>query len=254
MSHELVLVEREDLLAIVTINRPSVRNALNTSVFRQLDRALDRIADDREIRAVIITGAGDTFAAGADINELLSMDSVQGWYSSRFGQSVFNKIERLNKPSLAAINGAALGGGLELALSCTLRFASNKAKMGFPELGLGILPGFGGTQRIIRAVGRGKAAEMILLRSIIGAEEAKTMGLVNGVWPPGQVMAAAKEAARSISELSPVAVHLAMALLNNSQDEGFEPGLALESAVASLTLSSQEAKELLSRIVKKSRP
>jgi enoyl-CoA hydratase len=151
MTEQVVLFDKEDRIGFITINRPEVRNSLNEAVFRTLNDILEQIARDEEIRAVVITGAGNAFVSGADINELLGYDTQHGWAASRFQQSVFNRLERLGKPSIAAINGPALGGGLELALSCTLRVASVKAKLGFPEIGLGIIPAFGGTQRLVRS-------------------------------------------------------------------------------------------------------
>ena len=178
MADEIVLFEKMDGVGLITMNRPEVKNSLSLTVFRSLNDVLDRIIGDDEVRSVIVTGAGNAFVAGADINDLVGFDTQKGWSSSRFQQSVFNKLERLGKPSIAAINGFAMGGGLELALSCTIRLASTKAKMGFPELGLGIIPAFGGTPRLVRTVGYGRAAEMLLLRSIIDAEEAYRIGLV----------------------------------------------------------------------------
>jgi enoyl-CoA hydratase len=253
MADEIVLYHKEGPVGLITINRPEVRNALNGPVFQALGDILSRVAGDDEVRVIVITGTGNAFVAGADINELLSFDSVRGWAESRFNHSVLSRLEGLGKPSIAAVNGAALGGGLELALACTLRFAAPEAKMGFPELGLGIIPGFGGTQRLIRTVGRAKAAELLLRRSIIGAEEAKAIGLVNDVTPQGQAVEVAKGVAHDLSSLSPTAVRLTMELLSHSQHEGFDSGLALESAIASLTLSSAEAKKLLGDFVGKAK-
>jgi enoyl-CoA hydratase len=199
----------------------------------------------------VVTGAGTAFVAGADINELLAFDTQQGWAASRFQQSVFNKLERLGKPSIAAINGPALGGGLELALSCTLRVASEKAKLGLPEMGLGIIPAFGGTQRLVRSVGFPKAAELLLFRSIISAEEANKIGLVNQVVEQDQVLNRAKEMAANLCALSPVAVRLELELLLQTEHKGFDAGLALESALAALAVSSEEAKQLLQGFLSK---
>ena len=253
MSNRIVLFDKEESVGVITINRPEVKNSLNMAVFRSLNRVLDDAGDDPEIRALVITGSGNAFVAGADINELLSLDSLEAWSASTFSHTVFNKLERLGKPSVAAINGVALGGGLELALACTLRFASDQTKMGFPELGLGIVPGFGGTQRLIRSVGPARAGELILRRRIIGAEEAKAIGLVNDVVPHDQVLTVAKGVANDLATISPVAMRLSMELLHHSQSEGFDTGLAMESALASLTLSSAEAKKLLAKFLAESR-
>ena len=251
MANQVVLLGKEDRTGIITINRPDVRNSLNEDVFRQLNDILDQAARNEGIRAVVITGAGNAFVSGADINELLGYDTQHGWAASRFQQSVFNRLERLGKPSIAAINGPALGGGLELALSCTLRVASVKAKLGFPEIGLGIIPAFGGTQRLVRSVGYPKATELLLFRSIISAEEACKIGLVNQVVEQGQVVDRAKEMAATLCALSPVAVCLELELLLHTANQGFDLGLALESALAALAVSSEEAKQLLGGFLSK---
>lgn len=253
MADNVVLFEKEGQTGLITINRPEIRNPLNMAVFRALNDIIDTISSDEEMRAVVITGAGNAFVAGADINELLGYDTQTGWTASRFQQSVFNKVERLRKPTIAAINGFAMGGGLELALSCTFRVASVAAKLGFPELGLGIIPGFGGTQRLVRTVGQAKAAELILFRSIITGEEAYRIGLVNRVTDQDQVLSAAKEMAQNIGTLSPMAVRLELELLRQTQDEGFDAGLALESALAALAVSSKEAKKLLEGFLTKAK-
>lgn len=244
MTDKIILYEKDGAIGLITINRPEVKNALNLNAFRILNDVLDEVAKDDNVRAVIFTGAGSTFVAGADIADLLSFDSIEGWSASRFQQSVFNKIERLGKPSIAAINGAALGGGLELALSCTFRIASAKARMGFPELGLGIIPAFGGTERLVRTIGYSKAAELILFRSVIDGNEASRIGLVNQVVEQDPVLERAKEWAQNLAALSPVAVKLELELLHEISRE-LDTGLALESALGALTVSSKEAKTLL---------
>jgi enoyl-CoA hydratase len=251
MSEQVVLYAKESNVAFITINRPEVRNPLNMAVFRGLEKALDEIAADDEIRVVIVTGAGSAFVAGADINELLALNTQDGWLASRYQQSVFNKLERLKKPSIAAINGFAMGGGLELALSCTFRIASSKAKVGFPELGLGIIPAFGGTQRLARTVGHARASELILMRRVLGAEEASAIGLVNQVVQPDELDGKAREWAKDLASLSPAAVGLELELLLNSSGQGFDMGLALESGLASLAVATPEAKELLGAFVNK---
>lgn len=251
MANDIVLYEKEGSVGIVTINRPEVRNPLNMSVFRALNGVLDKASADEVIKVLIITGAGSAFVAGADINELLGYNTQVGWAASRFQQSVFNKIERLGKPTIAAINGFAMGGGLELALSCTFRLASARAKLGFPELGLGIIPAFGGTQRLVRTVGHAKAAELILFRSIMDSEDACRIGLVNLVVEHDQIIVKAKEWAQNLASLSPVAVRLELELLLQTQDKGFDEGLALESALAALAVSSPDAKDLLGHFATK---
>lgn len=245
MPEEIVLYRKEGPIVLITVNRTEARNALNRAVFLALGDILSRVAGDEEVRAVVVTGAGNAFVAGADINELLGLDTHTGWAASRFQQSVFNRLERLGKPSIAAINGFALGGGLELALACTFRVASVNARMGFPETGLGIIPALGGTQRAVRTVGYAKASELILSRSIIDAEEAYRIGLVNRLAEPDQVLARAMEWAKDLAALSPVAMRLELELLLQTQDRGFDAGSALESALAALAVSSGEAKKLL---------
>jgi enoyl-CoA hydratase len=235
------------------MNRPEVRNSLNAAVFQQLDRILDQAGGDENLRVLILTGAGNAFVSGADINELFALDTTSGWSSSRFQQSVFLKLERLGKPSIAAVNGFALGGGLELALSCTFRVASTKAKLGFPELGLGIIPAFGGTQRLVRTVGQSKAAEMILFHSLISGEEAGRIGLVSRAVDPDQLMKTAKEMAGTVAELNPLAVRLELELLFEAENMGFGTGMALESALGALAVSSPEAKRLLGEFLQKRR-
>lgn len=250
MTDTIALYEKDGPIGLITINRPEVKNALNLKVFRALNDVLDSIAKDDDVSVIIITGAGSAFVAGADINDLLAFDSIEGWSASRFQQSVFNKLEKLGRPSIAAINGAALGGGLELALSCTFRIASAKARMGFPELGLGIIPAFGGTERLVRTIGHAKAAELILFRSVIDGNEAYRIGLVNQVVEQDQVQERAKEWAQNLAALSPVAVRLELELLHEISRE-LDTGLALESALGAITVSSKEAKALLEKFVSK---
>ncbi len=246
-----VLYEREGPLGFVTINRPGARNSLNMAVFSRLDEILDRVGGDEDLRVLVVTGAGHVFVSGADINELLHLDTTSGWSASRFQQSVFHKLERLGKPSIAAIDGFALGGGLELALSCTFRLATTRARLGFPELGLGIIPAFGGTQRLVRTVGQAKAAELILFHSMIDGEEASRIGLVNRAVEPDQLMKTSREMAGTLSRLSPLAVRLEMELLFEAENKGFGTGMALESALGALAVSSAEAKRLLEGFLQK---
>jgi enoyl-CoA hydratase len=248
---EIVRYEKTGAVSIITVNRPEVKNALNTRVFQDLNVLLDRAGADDEVRVLVLTGAGNAFVAGADINELASFNTTTGWLASRFSQSVFNKLERLGKPSIAAINGAALGGGLELALSSTFRVASVTAKMGLPEVGLGIIPAFGGTERLVRTVGYARAAELLLFRKIITAEEALRIGLITETVEPDQVLPRAMEMAQNLAALSPVAVRFELELLRESENAGIDTVLSLESAFGALSVSSAEAKELLGRFLGK---
>ncbi|HVN97159.1 MAG TPA: enoyl-CoA hydratase/isomerase family protein [Syntrophorhabdaceae bacterium] len=249
MANETVLFEKEKAVGLIVINRPDKRNALNVSVFQELNEILGRIEKDDTVRSIVVTGAGSAFVAGADVNELLAHDTLNGWSASRFSHSVFNRLETLPKPSVAAINGVAFGGGLELALSCTLRVASKEAKLSLPELSLGIMPGLGGTQRLMRTVGYAKAMELLLRSLIIDAAEALRIGLVHEVTSGEEVLGKAREIAEHLAGLSPMTVRLTMELMRYSQNQGFETGLAMESALASLTVSSNDAKALLEKFL-----
>jgi enoyl-CoA hydratase len=253
MSREVVLYRKEERVGWITVNRAEMRNSLNMAVFTRLDEILNEAAADRDVTVLVVTGAGSAFVSGADINELLGFDTQGGWIASRFQQSVFNKLERMGKPSIAAVNGFAMGGGLELALACTFRLASVKAKIGFPELGLGIIPAFGGTQRLARTVGHAKASELILFRSTVSAEEAYRIGLVNQVVENDHLLQRAKEWATDLSALSPTAVRLELELLHQSQAGGFDEGLALESGLAAIAVSSEEGRYLLGQFISKAK-
>lgn len=209
MTLETILLERREGIAYLTLNRPKVYNAINERMIREMKAAVEELDRDRSVGAVIITGAGRAFQTGADIEELSRMSILE---ILRWNQGVvenFDALEKIRPPVIAAINGFALGGGLELALACTLRIASEAAKLGLPEVKIGILPGAGGTQRLPRLIGKGLAAEMILTGEMIDAREAHRIGLVNRVVPPEQMMGAAEEMARKILRNAPVAVALA---------------------------------------------
>jgi enoyl-CoA hydratase len=249
VEKEVVIYQKEEGLAVITINRPEVKNALNLGVFSVLNEVLDKVAADEEVRVIVVKGAGGSFVAGADINELAEHTMMGGWVASRFQQSVFSKLERIGKLSIAAIEGSCLGGGLELALSCTFRVASTTAKLGFPELGLGIIPGFGGTERIVRTVGYAKGSDLLFSHLVIDGEEAHRIGLVHRVAGPGEVLQGAKEWAESLGRLNPVAVRVELELLLRGQDGTIDQSLALESALGALAVSSPEAKELLAKFL-----
>lgn len=209
MSYETILLERKEGIGYLTLNRPKVFNAINEQMIQETRKALEDLDQDMTIRAVIITGAGKAFQSGADIEELSRMSPLE---ILRWNQGVvenFDTLERMRPPVIAAINGFALGGGLELALACTLRVASETARMGLPEVKIGLLPGAGGTQRLPRLIGKGLAAEMILTGEMIDAQEAYRVGLVNRVVPAERLMATAEEIGRKILSNAPVAVALA---------------------------------------------
>jgi len=209
MSYETILLERKEGIGYLTLNRPKVFNAINEQMIQEMRKAVEELDRDLTIRVVIITGAGRAFQSGADIEELSRMTPLE---ILRWNQGVvenFDALEKMRPPVIAAINGYALGGGLELALACTIRVASEAARMGFPEVKIGILPGAGGTQRLPRLIGKGLAAEMILTGEMIDAQEGYRIGLVNRVVPPGRLMTAAEEVARKILGNAPVAIALA---------------------------------------------
>src|SRR5271154_1401563 len=212
---ENVLYEKKGPIAYVTLNRPKVLNALNTKTWENLRTAFEAARDDGEVRGVILTGAGDkAFIAGADINELAQLTAIKGEESSSFGQAVLNLIENLGKPVIAAINGFALGGGCETAMACTIRIASETAKFGQPEVKLGVLPGGGGTQRLPRLVGKGRALQLILTGEIISAQEAYRIGLVNEVVPAADVIPRAKAILKQIFSNAPLAVRYSLEAVN----------------------------------------
>lgn len=222
MNFENILVEKENRIAIVTINRPSKLNALNKITINELHEALKRLVDDNEIRVIILTGSGEkAFVAGADISEFANFDSSQGAELAAKGQELlFNFIQNLPKPVIAAVNGFALGGGLELAMSAHFRVASDNAKMGLPEVTLGVIPGYGGTQRLPQLIGRGRAMEMILTAQMIDAQKALAYGLVNEVVSQQELLSYAKSIAEKICKNSPNAIKEAIQAVNANFEDG----------------------------------
>src|SRR5215831_3352709 len=207
MSYETLIVERDGPVATVTLNRPKVLNALNQRTIDELDRAIAELDADVDVRAIVLTGAGEkAFVAGADINELATQSPVSGRDVARRGQAVFARIEQLGKPVIAAIGGFALGGGCELAMACTFRVAADTAKLGQPEVNLGLIPGYAGTQRLARLVGRGRALELILSGAPIAADEAHRIGLVHRVVPAADLMPAAQALAAQLAKSAPIAM------------------------------------------------
>lgn len=224
-------LEVADQLAVVTVNRPDKLNALNTTVIQELDRAFTEIAQRDQIRAVILTGAGRAFVAGADIAEIAeAADGPAGLESlSAAGSRVFTKIERLNKPVIAAVNGFALGGGLELAMACHVRLASESAKFGLPEAKLGLIPGYGGTHRLPRLVGQGRALQMILTGAMIDAATAASFGLVNAVYPTEVLMDVTRSMAKEMLANGPLALAHAIEVVTQGVGMSTDDALALES-------------------------
>jgi enoyl-CoA hydratase len=252
MGWKNIIFKKENKIGFITLNRPEVYNALNAVLLGELGEVVEEVRKDPEIGVVILTGAGEkAFVSGADIGEIPASNAILAWATSRDHQSILNQLERLGKPSIAAINGYCLGGGLELAMACTLRIASGNAKLGLPELGLGFVPGYGGTQRLTRLVGRGKAFEMILTAKPIDAAEAFRIGLVNQVVPLAELIPKTKEMAESILKNGPTAIRLAMDLLLRGQEMPLDHSLAFESAVTSVSLMSPEAAQRLKAFLEK---
>lgn len=215
MTFDNLLIERDDTVAILTLNRPAVLNALNVALLRELDAAITMAQSESSIRAVVITGAGErAFAAGADIRELAALTSERAREHALFGQAVFSRLETLGKPVIAAVNGFALGGGCELAMACTLRLAAESASFGQPEINLGIIPGFGGTARLPRLVGRGMALDLLLTGRSIDAREAQALGLVSNVVPTSELPAAARALARTLASKSATAMRAILDLIH----------------------------------------
>jgi enoyl-CoA hydratase len=236
MSHaiisETLLCEIEDQVALVTLNRPQVLNALSGQVFTDLKSVFSELADDDEVRVILITGSGEkAFAAGADINELVHTTRVSGQDLSRRGQSIFREIETCGKPVIALINGFALGGGCELALACTLRIAADTAKLGQPEARLGLIPGYGGTQRLPRLIGPSAALKLLLTGDRIDANEALRLGLVDEVVPASNLLSRGKELARSILPMAPLAVAGCLEAVYKGADRDLDAALRLESRI-----------------------
>lgn len=250
-----VRVEREGDLAIVTIDRPDKLNALNAEVVEQLGRAFDSVRDDDSVLGVILTGSGEkAFVAGADIGELARMDSLTGVAVSRAGQEVFLSIERFPKPVLAAVGGYALGGGCELALACHMRLASDNARFGLPEVGLGIIPGYGGTIRLARLVGLGRAIELTLTGEMIGAERAEALGLVSGVVPRAELDERARELMGKVTKNGPVALRMALESIYRALDTSTPEALDYESNLFGLLASTADMKEGMTAFLEKRKP
>lgn len=244
MNYENILFEKKGAIAHVTVNRPKVLNALNMAVMDELRSAFHDLKNDKNIRVVIVTGAGEkAFVAGADIAELSNYDPVLGKEFTHRGQSVLNLIENLGKPTIACINGFALGGGCELAMACTIRLASENAKLGQPELKLGIIPGYGGTQRLPRLVGKGIAQQMLLTGEMISAQEAHRIGLVNEITAPAELIPRAEAIAQKIIANAPLAVQFAMEAVNKGMEMPLAEGLYLEATLFAVCCATEDKKE-----------
>ncbi len=244
MTFDNLLIERDDAVAIVTLNRPKVLNALNGQTLTELASAMASFKNDAAVRVVVLTGAGEkSFVAGADINELAALSPVAGKEHARHGQQIFDAIEQLGKPVIAAINGFALGGGCELAMACTLRMAANTARFGQPEINLGLIPGYAGTQRLPRLVGKGVALEILLTGDMITAQRAYEIGLVNRVVPAAELMAEAKKLAHTLAAKAPLAVRYILDAVHQGLDTPFAQGQYLETALFGTIASSEDMRE-----------
>lgn len=250
-----VLYEKRGAIAYVTINRPKVLNALNAETWQGMQTAFAHAQNDPAVRGVILTGAGDkAFIAGADISGLAQATAVDAERSSRFGQQVLDLIENLGKPVVAAINGFALGGGCETAMACTIRIAVEHAKFGQPEVKLGLLPGGGGTQRLPRLVGKGRALQLILSGELINAQEAYRIGLVNEVVPAADLIACAESILNKIAANAPIAVRYALDAVNHGMETSQDEGLALEASYFGLCAGTEDKKEGTSAFLGKRAP
>jgi enoyl-CoA hydratase len=245
-------LEKADGIATLSVNRPDKLNALNAATIRELAEAFRALRDDADVRGILLTGAGEkAFVAGADIAELAQMGPIDGVRVSREGQEAFRFLERIGKPVLAVVNGFALGGGLELALACHLRVASSKAKFGLPEVKLGIIPGYGGTIRLQRLVGRGRALEPILTGEMIDAAEAHRIGLVNRIVEPGDLMTSARDMMTKIVANGPIALALALESVDHAGDVATDDALVLESNLFGLLASTSDMREGMTAFLEK---
>ncbi len=244
MAYENLLYEKRDRIGFITFNRPKVLNALNHKTMEELRDVLISAREDQDVRVLILTGAGEkSFVAGADIAELAVRTPVSGKETAAFGQSVLNLLETLGKPSIAAINGFALGGGCEVALACSMRLASNAAKMGQPEVKLGIMPGYGGSQRMTRLCGKGVAYELCLTGEMISADEALRIGLVNHVYEPAELLRAAEMLAKKIIANAPLSVKFTMEAIERGTQMPLAEGQYLETALFGLCAATEDMRE-----------
>ena len=249
-----LICEKNDNIYIIKINRPSTLNSLNEDVLEELDKALDIFAYDKELYVAIITGEGKAFVAGADIASMSNMSVQDAKIFSKKGMSIFRKIELIEKPIIAAVNGPALGGGCELAISCDIRLASKKAKFGQPEVKLGIIPGFAGTQRLAKVVGISKAKELIYTGDIIDAQEALKIGLVNKVLETEDLMEEAINMANKITKNAQIAVKFAKASINKSIESNIDTGMEIENYLFAMCFDSKDQKEGMNAFLEKRLP
>jgi enoyl-CoA hydratase len=255
MSYANITYEIEDGIALITLNRPKVLNALNDELLGELDQAMADAGSDDAVGVIILTGSGEkAFAAGADIGELARLDALGAVNLARRGQGITRRMERLGKPIIAAINGFALGGGCELAMACTLRIASDAAVLGQPEVNLGTLPGYGGTQRLSRLVGKGRALDLILTGRNVKADEALAMGLVNQVVPAHGLLEAARKLAGKLRGKAPLALRFATEAIDGGFEMSLDDGFNWEAHLFGLCASTEDMKEGTSAFLEKRKP
>lgn len=255
MSYQTLLLDVKDNIAVVTLNRPDKLNALNAQTINDLNSVFDELKENNEVYVVVVTGSGEkAFVAGADIKELNKLDMISAKEFAEKGQAVFNKIEKFDKPVIAAVNGFALGGGCELALACHIRLASDNAKFGQPEVNLGIIPGYGGTQRLARLINTGRAMEYILTADMISADEAHRIGLVNKVYPQNELLDKAIEMAKKITGKGQQAIRLAMKAVKAVDEMSLKEGQNLEASLFALCCGTEDFKEGTSAFLEKRKP
>jgi len=249
--YENIKLSIENSIATIAMDRPQALNALNSQTLKELNSIIDEIECNDDVRVVIITGNGKVFVAGADISEMKDLNSLQGRKFGLLGNKIFRRLELMEKPVIAAVNGFALGGGCELSMACDIRIASSKAKFGQPEVSLGITPGFGGTQRLARLVGVGKAKELIFTGDIIRADEALRIGLVNSVVEPEELMNVAKEMAEKITKNAPIAIAYSKVAINRGVEVDIETGLMYEGEVFASCFSTEDQEEGMGAFLEK---
>jgi len=255
LQFQYVIYEKSERIATITLNRPEALNAFNKDVVEEILKALEDAKNDEKIRVVILTGAGEkAFSAGADIKTMKGFDALKARELSLMGEKLCTAIENFEKPVIAAINGYALGGGLEVAMACDLRIASDKAKMGQTEINIGLIPGWGGTQRLTRLIGKTKAKELVFTGKMIDAKTAERLGLVNMVVPADQFMETVRKFAMELAEKAPVALRIAKALINKGADMSLDAAIALEREGFGVVGSTEDLQEGVSAFIEKRKP